>query len=297
MDRYSVISHDLYLEITPVASNGADMRAGTQTAPPQPTVLHVGNETAGIRFYADESDERHRTVYAAPGWNPRERPAPFLDLAPYESDIARWREALQRLPSEWYECKGRRKPLIVNHVKDLPTFEGVGSEWRICLGFAATGAVYWGLHCLAWYAPFPSRPETVFWRVSSAGVSCTGVLLALLYTWEIENLEPFWRDPAEFARNVYGLAKKLAPDWAPERLDRRGMAGLRFSALRRVFFYSLVIILAALKVLYDVGIVLLVVCYCLARVYLVVESFVNLVHLPDSAYVLPSWSQYMPHIG
>jgi hypothetical protein len=36
--------------------------------------------------------------------------------------------------------------------------------------------------------------------------------------------------------------------------------------------------------------------YCFARVYLVIECFLNLAHLPESAFVVPSWSQYIPHI-
>ena len=35
----------------------------------------------------------------------------------------------------------------------------------------------------------------------------------------------------------------------------------------------------------------------LARTFLVVECFLQLAHLPQSAYQLPSWSQYFPHIG
>ena len=37
--------------------------------------------------------------------------------------------------------------------------------------------------------------------------------------------------------------------------------------------------------------------YLVARCYLVVESLLQLAHLPDSAYVLPGWSQYYPHIS
>jgi len=37
--------------------------------------------------------------------------------------------------------------------------------------------------------------------------------------------------------------------------------------------------------------------YVLARVYLVVESFLNLAYLPDSALTTPNFSLYFPHIG
>lgn len=36
--------------------------------------------------------------------------------------------------------------------------------------------------------------------------------------------------------------------------------------------------------------------YVVARAFLVVECFINLAHLPDSAFLAPQWSQYFPHI-
>ena len=37
--------------------------------------------------------------------------------------------------------------------------------------------------------------------------------------------------------------------------------------------------------------------YVLARVYLVVECFINLSHLPAGVYEVPSWASYFPHIS
>jgi hypothetical protein len=36
--------------------------------------------------------------------------------------------------------------------------------------------------------------------------------------------------------------------------------------------------------------------YIFARVYLIVESFLNLAYLEESTFVVPNWLQYMPHI-
>jgi hypothetical protein len=36
--------------------------------------------------------------------------------------------------------------------------------------------------------------------------------------------------------------------------------------------------------------------YLVARVYLIVESFLNLTYLEESTFLVPSWLQYMPHI-
>ncbi|KAK3632039.1 hypothetical protein LTR22_020779 [Elasticomyces elasticus] len=39
-----------------------------------------------------------------------------------------------------------------------------------------------------------------------------------------------------------------------------------------------------------------VLCYATARVYLVVECFIGLSHLPPDAFLVPQWSRYFPHI-
>ncbi|KAK4108127.1 hypothetical protein N656DRAFT_784667 [Canariomyces notabilis] len=64
-----------------------------------------------------------------------------------------------------------------------------------------------------------------------------------------------------------------------------------------IYRISLCITLEGLGAIYSIGCYLAIVLYVLARVYLVVECFINLVHLPESAYKLPEWSQYVPHIG
>jgi hypothetical protein len=45
-------------------------------------------------------------------------------------------------------------------------------------------------------------------------------------------------------------------------------------------------------------IILLLLAYLFARVYLVVESFIQIFHLePGSAFEQPHWSSYIPHLG
>lgn len=47
----------------------------------------------------------------------------------------------------------------------------------------------------------------------------------------------------------------------------------------------------------DISIASCCILYVLARLYLVVISFINLAFLPDSAYTLVQWARYVPHIG
>ncbi|KAF2873012.1 hypothetical protein BDV95DRAFT_568538 [Massariosphaeria phaeospora] len=48
---------------------------------------------------------------------------------------------------------------------------------------------------------------------------------------------------------------------------------------------------------YYAGIDILGLFYIFCRVFLVVECFLSMAHLPDSVYQVPRWSQYFPHIG
>lgn len=52
-----------------------------------------------------------------------------------------------------------------------------------------------------------------------------------------------------------------------------------------------------LKVCFDIAVTGALGLYVLARAYLVVECFLNLLHLPDSAFSVPQWSRYIPHIA
>jgi hypothetical protein len=40
-----------------------------------------------------------------------------------------------------------------------------------------------------------------------------------------------------------------------------------------------------------------VLLYMLARLYLVIECFSTLAHLPPEVYLEPSWTRYLPHWG
>lgn len=69
------------------------------------------------------------------------------------------------------------------------------------------------------------------------------------------------------------------------------------SALNVIFVVAPVLFFLLLKLAFDVAVVALIILYVVARVYLVVECFINLAHLPPSAYQLPQWSRYVPHIA
>ncbi|KAK0652743.1 hypothetical protein B0T16DRAFT_369522 [Cercophora newfieldiana] len=212
-------------------------------------------------------------------------------LGSYHHDAYRWGTALDRLPLPDVQ----HATLLTDYVGNLPRFEGVGRQWLMYFGFAVTGFIYGGLHCLAWNVPFPTKTELMLWKLSSVAVSSTGALLLLVYTWEL--IPPFWgkRGP-DFVATLYEKVDKMVAK-APVGSTRAAVKKARFRAIVRSLVFLLPSLCGILKVLYDISIVLFMVFYCAARLYLVVESFINLIHLPDSVYAVPKWSQYMPHIG
>ena len=142
--------------------------------------------------------------------------------------------------------------------------EGAGFPLTIA---TASGLLYGGLHLLAWNAPFPSKVEQVLWRFS--GIVCA-----------ISGLTVF---------GLMGVVDELLSMQA--RLTEQRTSSTRWLLQIRVWIVKS----------FTGSSLLLWACCCvaftLARFYLVVECFLQLAHLPPSAYEVPEWSQYFPHIG
>lgn len=115
---------------------------------------------------------------------------------------------------------------------------------------------YGGLHATAWNSHFPSSVENWLWRASSVCIAGSG------FTWIMINL---------LARLFEGF-KAYWNRVASLRADWFSLIGLGF--------------LASLCGL----------AYLLARIFLVLESFISLRNLPASAFDTLEWSQLVPHL-
>lgn len=145
---------------------------------------------------------------------------------------------------------------------------------HVVIGIALSSLLYGGLHLLAWNAKFPSRAEQLLWRISALCVSCNGILFSC------------------WGRVVSG-------DTARSWFDTfRSYMSQAFHGDRRHQFFR-VLQAAPLLVVFLLSsavIAPLWLSYVLARVYLVVESFKNLAHLPPDAFQTPTWPAYFPHV-
>ena len=138
--------------------------------------------------------------------------------------------------------------------------------------FIPLTATYGGIHLTAWNFEFPSRIESIIWR--SACFIMIGSSFALLAV----------RSYIELATNIVYYAsvaqdstiRSFLIDWGIEQV-------LELPA----FFIEIV----------SVGFAFLLgLCYAAARLYLVVESFISLRHVPIGVYAAVPWVQNIPHV-
>ncbi|PON30792.1 hypothetical protein TGAM01_v200212 [Trichoderma gamsii] len=121
---------------------------------------------------------------------------------------------------------------------------------------------YGGIHLSVWNFEFPSGTERLLWRIASIGIAATSLVLFAVGLGMKILLE---------------LVKALVEIVSGRRQSRRQW---------REVGESIYPCMGALAVLF----------YALARVYIVVESFVSLRHVPIGVYLTPSWLQMMPHV-
>jgi hypothetical protein len=141
------------------------------------------------------------------------------------------------------------------------------------LAIAISTALYGGLHAAAWHSFFPTEVEKWGWRVSSTVIAASGLLFAYgmasyhLYL----SFHPYryWPSVWWAARNLKWVMKLLSLD------------GSDFTPMTR-FGGIVYISLGA--------------CCVIARLYLVVESFISLRKVPVEVYQTPDWTQWIPHL-
>lgn len=130
------------------------------------------------------------------------------------------------------------------------------------VGFSIAGVLYGAIHLLAWDAPFRTEIELILWRTSGCILILSGMFI------------PF-----------VDMSSGMINDSEDSVIARLGCGALRPS-LYIVFIFVNMPVTAA----FMMG-------YVMARVYLFVECFRSLTYVPESVFVVPNWSAYIPHFG
>jgi hypothetical protein len=156
--------------------------------------------------------------------------------------------------------------ILQRYIPDLPKLSGLSlkssfnvASLKFLLGFSLAGCVYGVLHLSAWNAPFPTTAQRHLWHLSGLVLISSGpVMIIRLGVEHLTKQWGFWDD------------------------SNHCCCCLATCHIALLWYIALLL---------GYGI------YTLARVYLLVECFVMLWHLPDGVYTVPGWTQYLPHIG
>ena len=211
-------------------------------------------------------------------------------------------------PRDWYRDTAylslRRKNLKGN----MPTDFASGPMTVLWL----LGSFYGGVHLALWTYNFPSRTECLLWRLSAVALGalpvlvilkgsfkyCFDVLYDLRYHSFVSHVTAWLRGTLDNV--LHRAANDLIAVKTPSCLSRT-LAWLQDIWIR----YLGSVLYTCVKARYIEGSLIIIIwgvaaaaalLYTLARVFIVVESFISLRHVPIGVYSGVTWAQYIPHL-
>ncbi|KAK5654554.1 hypothetical protein OQA88_7183 [Cercophora sp. LCS_1] len=152
------------------------------------------------------------------------------------------------------------------------------------LAMVISGFFYGGIHLFAWTPPSASWSEVLLWRVSSIVLALYATPLMLL---RVVSMFP----GSGRLVTILEIVEEV------KRLRQKPMCQCNVELIRLVrdFFVDWAIALTAWVLLFILGVGFLP--YLAARVYLPLEAIISIPRLPDSVFVTPEWSQFLPHLS
>ncbi|GKT51303.1 uncharacterized protein ColSpa_11484 [Colletotrichum spaethianum] len=157
---------------------------------------------------------------------------------------------------------------LMSHIVNFPSLSNLGlgqvNIHRDVLRsvLALTAAAYGGLHLSGWFDHFPTQIERKLWLIASLVIACSGVALWIFF----------------LARQVWPWFDVFVSGAAPgARLTGANYQKPWMKRAKSVVLVSILVVFVA------------------ARVFLVVEAFINLREAPSALYETPEWSDFFPH--
>lgn len=174
---------------------------------------------------------------------------------------------------------------------------------RTHLGITLAGFLYGGLHLLAWDATFTSAAERTLWRVAALSLAASGLLVPVSHAegYVSDAVRPWLamdeddRD-AEEAAHLRAKAQEILHDSSGGLGADNKRAWWRRWAWK-VYRWCFLWMVEVARVSRVAVLVVFALVYIGLRLFVFLESLVNIVHLPASAYDTVQWSQYVPHIS
>ncbi|KAL8746503.1 MAG: hypothetical protein Q9190_001477 [Brigantiaea leucoxantha] len=137
------------------------------------------------------------------------------------------------------------------------------------------GVLYGGVHLFIWNGVFPTQAEHVLWNISAVTLLAVPVLIVLLTA--------VWLG----VQKVKGLFRK-------DNNKKDGPDGNTDKRSKLVF--AVQIVLCPVWYLFMMSFCMMALLYCFGRVFIVVESFASLRHVPKGVYEDVRWVQWIPHL-
>jgi hypothetical protein len=318
-------------EEEPSSSSGPDLI--TDLANPPIFKLYMGQSLFG--FCARYPDGKKKLTSAVKKHGFLHLHLPFLTLSP--ADILRLEMAQEcyavypsllehqfvrkhpTAPMQWHASD-----VLCRRVEDLPISSGDASrivsdsDVSILVSLFISGLAYGGLHLLAWSPPVRTATETLLWRISGVTTIVYGAmpLFIILFiiagyyacrgvAWTYKRVAPGWLRNgvvALFMRVFKWVREVLSRlvDWIDVLLEIRVVLWVFTCVLIVPAFVVVAVVVIALVAVVGVGVAVVVgasLFYVFSRIYLVVECFISVGRLPESAFETPYWAQYMPHLS
>ena len=208
-------------------------------------------------------------------------------------EIARLQSPILR--ESWFEH------VLTSRSRNVRWGSSGNSLMTLALTLSLLGSLYGGIHLALWNYDFPTHLESFLWRFSAAtlgSASALFLLVALLLT-AYDGYEKYSERREGRAQESHGIdAFQRAPpsststDWL-RKIFLGFCTGVRYiwiswceDMFKRVLLLMLPSVFVAAALL-----------YIFARIYIVVESFISLRHVPIGVYEGGlGWSKYIPHL-
>lgn len=209
------------------------------------------------------------------------------DAALYKNDRNYLTFRSPNLSSEaWYSLFESGSP-------DSETWAGLAAALLYCVLFLLC-ILYGAVHLTLWNYEFATPMEMLLWRISGITILAVPSLLfatfiALVLAYAVREC---WKQRSKkkrsdsHTRSSTSLGKKRLNTFLASVCDWSQMI------LGGLFFY----ICAFLVIILVIAIIAGALLFAFARVFIVVESFISLRHVPLGVYVYVGWAKYIPHL-
>lgn len=152
------------------------------------------------------------------------------------------------------------------------------------------GLLYGGLHLSLWNYVFPTTAERTLWRISGVTLIAVPTLIPLFLklrcVWRRYRNPQWWEKSRPFQKSKPPQKPAQPSSFENARAveeDLEDATPMHWITILAVDFSSILIYLIASF-------------YIFARVFIIVESFISLRHVPKGVYTDVGWSKYIPHL-